>query len=144
MENSIGKHGIKISDKVKMKQLLASVYGRATKWTLSCSDISNAMKNAEKELDIAGVVESRRPGIIANIKSGGPAKRGSQFSSSVYGTKAVLRRYKEGWRLMQVEKVTVYDGQKFSREFLIDAAEIEAIKNRAVKQFHAIPAELSA
>lgn len=132
----IPKNGLKLNNEEVGNHLLNEVYARSSKWTYSWTDLRGCAADIERLLDDAGVAISNRPGIIATVRSHGPEKkRFGGYSSYVNGTHATFRRYRDGWRLMAVAKVIVYDGQRRDIKISVPKHEYEAIQKRAVEFF---------
>lgn len=133
---NIPKNGLKLNNEEIGNRLLKEVNGRSTKWTYSWSDLRACAADIERMLEDAGVSISNRPGIIATVRSHGPEKkRYGGYSNSAYGTHATFRRYRDGWRLIAVTKVVVYDGQRRDIKISVPKHEYEAIQKRAVEFF---------
>jgi len=132
----IPKNGLKLNNEEIGSQLLKEINGRSSKWTYSWSDLRGCAADIERLLEDAGVAISNRPGVIATVRSHGPEKkRFGGYSNSVNGTHATFRRYRDGWRLMAVAKVMVYDGQHRDIKISVPKHEYEAIQKRAVEFF---------
>jgi hypothetical protein len=134
---AIPRHGYRLEpDNLDGEAYVKHVNGEAITYTFSFSAICAATSLLEKRLKNALVPMSNRVGFTAVISSGGPLKkRRGRWTLTGYGTTAHLRRYKDGWRLMKAERVTVYGGQPPKCKIAVSARDFEAIRDRAVALF---------
>ena len=116
MSYEISKFGIKISETEKLEEALDAVNGRASRFILTASEAVGFAKDAEQQLVKAGIAPTFRPGATATFYGFAPDKG---YSYSVATTKMTMRRFKEGWRVMSVERTSMYPGDSKSGKIIV-------------------------
>lgn len=104
------KKHIKITNEKSIADAIASIRGNATAWSFTSSDLNASAEEAEQTLEAVAILKKERVGAVATITSGGPSAKAYKYG--VTGTKAMLKRYSEGWRLVSYERRTVYPRQQ--------------------------------
>ena len=126
-----GKNGIKISDREAVAAYLKSVFGKATAWTASVSDVIEHAEIAEKRLTEKGVAKSRRVGAEFIFETSSPTSK--KYRHPVICSIVRYRRYPNGWRVMSAERNECWPGYEGSTALLLPIEEVERIERRAVK-----------
>ncbi len=144
-EFSIGRFGLRLSQENEIEALLASVNGRATRWTIG--KVSEVRIAADKaELQLANVRLPQKDRIGATAIAYGDAPDRSAYKYGVDSTRIHLRRYADGWRIMAAARVALYpkDSRASKIKVSLCAASIEKIKEIAVRDFALQPAKAAA
>lgn len=130
-ELKIGKHGIKLSEKDKIDAILAQINGRASKFVANRLDVERAAKKAEARLEAARLPQALRVGCRVDFVSGGPGAKAYEYAAA--GTKVQLGRAREGWRLVDANRTSVYPRQRETLTITVSAKVAEEIKVRSVE-----------
>lgn len=105
------KKAIKIDDVTAVTEAIDAVRGRAITWTMSASDLKAAADEAEERLAGMGLILKDRLSVVAIVESNAPLKTSKRQVSPVIGSRATLRRHREGWRLTGYERAPRFYGQ---------------------------------
>lgn len=100
-----------------MTDALDKVNGKAEKWTLNVNCITNLSEDAEKQLVDAGLSNSTRIGALAIFYGYAPASK--SYRNSVATTKMTLKRYAEGWRVVNLEANRMYPADSKRGEIFV-------------------------
>lgn len=113
----------------KIAELLRSVNGRATKWTVTVDDVFQIARAAESRLESDGLPNRLRVGATASYRPAGPNSK-SYGKYSVVTTFIRLRRSTTGWSLVFAETQDVWPKTEavyrvsMTEESLAEAADI--------------------
>lgn len=130
LENEL--RDLKSSTLGEADSLLADVNGRAKAHSLDAYDAYNVARACEGELEDRGVAKKRRTGVQVLHYPGGkhlPAAYKNRFKSTVI----YLRRFSDGWRLLDAEQVNGYSGQAARTEYNIPPAARDDIVRVAMR-----------
>lgn len=142
------KNGFKITDdsadhREVVRDYLLSINGRATSHTRTdLSELVSVAKMAEAELDRAGVSKAARVGCLAVQCDGGAEKKSYQYAQTV--TLLRLRRFAEGWRLMEARRAESRPLEPTLFQVSIPANYIEQLRKAATSGFRALPKKIAA
>lgn len=123
-------NAIKISDVAIIEANLAEINGRADTWTASAEDIVNAAHKAEADLASRNLAASFRKGAIAVYRTAGPAA--NAYRNAVRGNEVVLKRFAEGWRVIEISKVDIYPKSAAKLSLTVTAEQRNRILRAAV------------
>lgn len=130
-ELKISKHGIKLTEKDKVDAILAQVNGRASKFVANRLDVERAAKKAEARLDAARLPQALRVGCRVDFVSGGPGAKAYEYAAA--GTRVQIVRAREGWRLVDANRTSVYPRQREKLTITVSAEVAEEIKERSIE-----------
>ena len=142
------KNGFKHTDhseenREAVRAYLLSVNGRASANTQTeLSAIVEVAEMAEADLDRAGVVKSARVGCLAVQCDGGAWRKSYRYSQAV--TLLRLRRFAEGWRLMEAKRAESRPLEPTFFEVSIPASYIKQMRDKATLGFRALPQKTAA
>jgi len=148
IKNTAQKNGFKLTDdsvenRETVNSYLLSINGRATSHTRTeLSELVSVATMAEAELDRAGVAKSARVGCLAVQCDGGAGKKSYQYAQTV--TLLRLRRFAEGWRLMEARRAESRPLEPTIFEVSIPAKYIYQLRAKATMGFTALPKKLAA
>jgi hypothetical protein len=125
------RHGIKITDAEAVAAYINAVNGKATTHTADPALASYAASYGEDMLSKKGVAKARRVG--AEFVYVTPAPAAKKYRNAAICSLIRYRRYAEGWRIIDAEKVGRYPGADTGYILYLPTAEIERIKVEAVK-----------
>lgn len=103
------KKPIRITDTAAIADAIAPIRGNAFTWTLNTANLQTSAEEAEQRLEAVAILKKERVGAVASVTSSGPSAKSYKYG--VTGTRAVLKRFAEGWRLVSYERHTVYPQQ---------------------------------
>lgn len=142
------KNGFKITDdsaenRAVVCDYLLTINGRATSHTRTdLYELVSVANQAEADLDRAGVVKSARVGCLAVQCDGGAWKKSYRYSQAV--TLLRLRRFAEGWRLMEAKRAESRPLEPTFFEVSIPANYIKQMRDKATLGFRALPQKTAA
>lgn len=148
VKNTAPRNGFKLTDNSEdnrsaVREYLLSVNGRAKSHTRTdLSDLVGVAEMAEAELDRAGVTKSARIGCLAVQCDGGAGTKSYQYSQTV--TLLRLRRFAEGWRLMEAKRAESRPLEPTIFQVSIPANYIEQMRAKATLGFAALPRKTAA
>lgn len=125
------RHGIKTTDADAVAEYINAVNGKAKTHTANPWLAARAASYGETLLDEKGVAKSRRVG--AEFVYATPAPAAKKYRSAAICSVIRYRRYAEGWRIIDAEKVGRFPGAGTNTILYLPAAEIERIKAAALK-----------
>lgn len=131
-KSKINKFGIKISEKEQIEAALAEVNGKASKWVLDThKEIVDRCMIAEGKIE--NLPMSQRVGATATAT--GYAPQVKAYRNSVVSTKVFLRRFSEGWRVMDIQKIylSCKDSRASKVTVMVTADQLAKIKEVAVR-----------
>lgn len=142
------KHGFKLTDTTienveAVEAYLRSINGKATLHTTNdFLELMEFAKDAEDDLNRVQVSKTAKPGCIAYHCDGGASAKSYRYSRTVTGV--TLKRYTEGWRLMEAQRVERRPQEPVIWFVRIPAHYIEEIKRKAAYGLRALPAKAAA
>ncbi len=148
VRNTAPKNGFKLSDTSEenlaaVRDYLFSINGRATSHTKTdLSAIVEVAEIAEAELDRAEVAKAARVGCLAVQCDGGAGRKSYQYAQTV--TLLRLRRFAEGWRLMEARRAESRPLEPTIFEVSIPAKYIYQLRIKATMGFTALPKKVAA
>lgn len=132
------KSGIRIADSEAIEDYLKSVNGRACSFVATASELQRAAEKAEGDLEDARLPKAERTGIELRYRTAGPWANAYRYS--VIGNEALLKRFRGGWRLLDVKTISVHPRQTASTRVLIMEKHAAEIRRRCLTGFEVITA----
>lgn len=126
----IPKNGIKVSDKEAIKTVVKAVNGRASLHTIGYNGVIGLADTAEELLIEKGIAPSGRTGCEFIYEGAGPSAKSYKYS--VVASFARLRRYSEGWRLVEFDRSYCGPGYKGRHDICLKPDQVELIKRKAL------------
>lgn len=142
------KRGFKLTDlsnenRNKVRDYLLAVNGRSTAHTIrSFLEVVEIAEMAEQDLDRAEVKKSARVGCLVVQCNGGATAKSYKYEQRV--TYLKLRRFQEGWRLMEARRATSRPLDAELYQVSIPAHYIDLMRRRSTVGFSALPASQAA
>ena len=129
----MGKVSILISDGAALQEAINARRGRAMTHTADASEIITAAQQAEATLAKAGLSETGRVGAVAQHLTAGPGA--NSYRNAVIGSKATLKRAKDGWKLTGYETVSRYPRSPERLNIIISERQREAVVKASLRPF---------
>jgi hypothetical protein len=98
--------GIAVTDTPAMEEYIDKIRGTAISWTYTVADVQRIAAIAEARLEQLFLAPTHRRGAVAMSCSPGPSA--ASYKYSVTGSKVVLIRSKDSWRLVTYDRCNVY------------------------------------
>ncbi|SFH34693.1 hypothetical protein [Sulfitobacter dubius] len=133
-QKRLEKHQIKTANRAEMAAVLNHVNGKARTWTICPDRLIGIAHECEDLLDSRGVKVKSRPGTIVLYRPGGKRSARIRIGRSIT-TYVVLRRVRDGWRLMHAQRDYCFINQRAFREVIVRPAAHEDIIRHATRGF---------
>lgn len=133
-QKELEKHQIKTACRTEIAAVLDRANGKAQAWTICPDRLISIAHDCEELLDTSGVRVKNRPGTIAHYRPPGKRSARSQIGRSIT-TYVVLRRVRDGWRLVHAQRDYCFINQRAFREVIVRPAAHEDIIRHATRGF---------
>ncbi len=126
----INKRGIKVSEREEIAAVLKKVNGKASRFTLGVLDVEALAKRSEEALEKRGLPQRLRVGVTVTYVIEGPA---AAYKYSAKSTSLTVRRFAEGWRLMNAETIYISPRARSRFEVTVSKDVAEYIRKSATE-----------
>ncbi len=140
----IKKSGLKLTQEEDIEKALDSVNGKSCNWVIdTIKEILAIAEKAEKQFDELHFPKTYRVGATAKAYGYAPGKR---YKYGVNSTKIDLRRFAEGWRVMNVERIRLYpaDSRASKVKISLTVDQMNKVKEIIASRFDVQPEQLAA
>jgi len=133
-QKKLEKHQINTAGRAEIAAVLNHVNGKARAWTICPDRLISIAHDCEKLLDTRGIRVKNRAGTLVRFRPAGKSSARSQIGRSIT-TYVVLRRVRDGWRLVHAQRDYCFINQRAFREVIVRPAAHEDIIRHATRGF---------
>lgn len=133
------KRGVSIRNSDELAAWLEEVNRRAKSWTANFEMIREWSAFAEARLATDGVPVRSRVGVEIVALTGGPSTVAYKYP--VIGSSVRLRRFRDGWRMMSLQRLKRYPRQKEQVRVLIHPGVSDALLKKQKTRYHHMAAK---
>lgn len=140
----IKKNGLKLTQEEDIVQALDSVNGKACNWVIdTIKEVVDIAERAEVQFDEVHLPKTYRVGATAKAYGYAPGK---SYKYGVDSTEIELRRFAEGWRIMNVDRIKLYpaDSRASKVKISLTVDQMDKVKEIIASRFDVQPEQLAA
>lgn len=140
----IKKNGLKLTQEEDIEKALESVNGRACNWVIdTIKEVLDIAVKAEVQFDEVQLPKTYRVGATAKAYGYAPGKG---YKYGVESTEINLRRFADGWRVMNVDRIKLYpaDSRASKVKISLTVDQMDKVNEIIATRFDVQPEQLAA